>query len=1103
MTVCSDALAAVVASFRTTADTGMVSSPQSIAVSAYGEAFHKTVAGAVFANRFTTIVSGTNPSLAAPWTAIQNARGNGEHIIVSTGWLADASPPAFVMSWTGGSQGHGRLAAVTIPTAAASPRQTATKVDSGNCVWGAQPLEGSILVMHWAGYNTGGRMENAVSGWTYLGIAVTTDSDNAAVAMYVRCAGASETLTAKASLVSDDMVSVSEWPITTPPAFGLDVYRIIPPGDTIEYLATLDDAFGASIRPVRNQPGSGQFSINRYSPNATAAILAPGNLVKVRIPEIDSGYIFAWFMDRGNFNLVSPDEQGGEAITIGGDGALAYWDRAIWLASKFVVPWWPGTMDTPPGGTRGAVIVTAGTYRRYTIAGGVITGYTTFTTSGFSAYFDTRQTYQWPAAGSKRFLVHLTTTEDPASPSHVGEYIHPHQDGATEYLPSYAIGSSVLLSAISADKPGVVLRRLYTEGTHASRPTKPIPLMTIDFSDSLDSAAAAWATTAALAGVTAALGETYLATIIKLLGTGVIDVEMTPDLLMQAWNSRGRNLTGTTFGAGKVRFVKGVNIADELRRERDDLPVATFIEVVGTDNIVGQASLADAASRVARETSATADSADPAVLTAGGLANLNARLVASDAIGFRVITGNNDATGLYLPGPQGSDNGDYWLGDTVTVHTGTGEQDFNQASLRVSAITIAEDDAGNLDVTPEVGSVLGEAERRLYGGTTLGQVGGQASFSTRSQFTDTEVAESAHPDLATHDGLGLATQAELDAHTADATDAHDASAISILDTGAFYTGTDVEAALAEIGAGGIGGGGSATLTGCMVSGTSTALTNDAYTPLALGSADEFDSDGYHDPASNNTRLTIPAGRAGKYLLTIQSQWPNSGGGSSSDRRLAWSKNGGTEVLLDRQLTATATGTNDYMSTADVLDLAVGDYIEVEQWVNIASQTATAYKARLIRLGGLGQGLVDYGFVKRSSGDLTLNNTAWTNVDTGIDIVLTAVAGDVIEVAGSFAWDAGSPNVCLDVATIVSGSPVNYVGATGGGSDLGIAGWIGIAAVSYASGASVMYTLVSGDISAGTVTLRLRYRTTSAANRILRSSTTIPLHWSAKNLGPAL
>jgi len=45
---------------------------------------------------------------------------------------------------------------------------------------------------------------------------------------------------------------------------------------------------------------------------------------------------------------------------------------------------------------------------------------------------------------------------------------------------------------------------------------------------------------------------------------------------------------------------------------------------------------------------------------------------------------------------------------------------------------------------------------------------------------------------------GLSTEAGLDAHLVDTTDAHDASAVSVLDTGALLTATNVEAALAEL-----------------------------------------------------------------------------------------------------------------------------------------------------------------------------------------------------------------------------------------------------------------------------------------------------------------
>jgi hypothetical protein len=43
--------------------------------------------------------------------------------------------------------------------------------------------------------------------------------------------------------------------------------------------------------------------------------------------------------------------------------------------------------------------------------------------------------------------------------------------------------------------------------------------------------------------------------------------------------------------------------------------------------------------------------------------------------------------------------------------------------------------------------------------------------------------------------------------------------------------------------------------------------------------------------------------------------------------------------------------------------------------------------------------------------------------------------------------------------------------------------------------------VSGDISGGTVTLRLRYRQTSAVNRDLFATSDIPFMWGAEIIRP--
>lgn len=62
-------------------------------------------------------------------------------------------------------------------------------------------------------------------------------------------------------------------------------------------------------------------------------------------------------------------------------------------------------------------------------------------------------------------------------------------------------------------------------------------------------------------------------------------------------------------------------------------------------------------------------------------------------------------------------------------------------------------------------------------------------------------------------------EAATAAHLADTSDAHDASAISVVDTGGYFTGTDVEAVLQELGAGGGGGGAPSGPAGGALDGT--------------------------------------------------------------------------------------------------------------------------------------------------------------------------------------------------------------------------------------------------------------------------------------------
>lgn len=521
-----------------------------------------------------------------------------------------------------------------------------------------------------------------------------------------------------------------------PPDPGGDL-GVFDPGDV--FLGDLTDAYDIKIRIELNGTGYGVFAINRYSPQATAELLRPGNFVRVTISQIDPNPIFGFFLESGDFELVSSDERGGEIIHFGGRGGLAYWDRAIWLAESFLQPWWPAYLDTgdpldpgpPEPEDLGAIAFQPGDYISYGVSGRNVVSETVFHTDRFTAYYDAVGTFHRSGGRTDITLVHLS------SGYREGEWMHSSGTGIKRYPKRniYAFGNSVLMESIDdGDKPGQVIYAMYQEGVAADRPEHPIPGMTIDFTDVEDSAGNPWTVTDALRAVSAELGDDYLSTLVKLIDTGAIDVYMGPDLDMHAYNAYGRDLHGA-FGSGNVRFEKGVNIADELVREYSDQPIGTFAEVIGNvEGAIARVPLPDPDSPP-REISVRGDTADTGALEALGLAELQARKLHSDALGFAVATpiiGREDPdNGMYLPGPPGSERGNYWIGDLATQHTGTGEQDFNEATIRIAAITISFTPANDMAVVVEMNSSFGgriASQMGARGGSpSTGTTGGVSS----------------------------------------------------------------------------------------------------------------------------------------------------------------------------------------------------------------------------------------------------------------------------------------------------------------------------------------------------------------------------------------
>jgi hypothetical protein len=114
-----------------------------------------------------------------------------------------------------------------------------------------------------------------------------------------------------------------------------------------------------------------------------------------------------------------------------------------------------------------------------------------------------------------------------------------------------------------------------------------------------------------------------------------------------------------------------------------------------------------------------------------------------------------------------------------------------------------------------------------------------------------------------------------------------------------------------------------TLTGVGVTKSATQSIATATYTAVTWDQEGWDTDSYHDNVTNNSRITIPSGKGGKYLVTTNITYAAAGGGGY--RLVNIYKNGaGTG---DNSFTPSASF-NTTVIVSKVFDLAVADYIQV-------------------------------------------------------------------------------------------------------------------------------------------------------------------------------
>ena len=117
-----------------------------------------------------------------------------------------------------------------------------------------------------------------------------------------------------------------------------------------------------------------------------------------------------------------------------------------------------------------------------------------------------------------------------------------------------------------------------------------------------------------------------------------------------------------------------------------------------------------------------------------------------------------------------------------------------------------------------------------------------------------------------------------------------------------------------------------SFVGCLatISGSQT-IANATQTKKTFTGTDIFDTDGFHDPASNDSRITIPAGLGGYYLVYTKCTWD----GNSVGRRAVYiTKNNGVALTASEGFVS---GASVYPTTQTqiVLNLSASDYVETE------------------------------------------------------------------------------------------------------------------------------------------------------------------------------
>jgi hypothetical protein len=246
--------------------------------------------------------------------------------------------------------------------------------------------------------------------------------------------------------------------------------------------------------------------------------------------------------------------------------------------------------------------------------------------------------------------------------------------------------------------PGAIMVRVLEEGFY--EPGTPLADATWTFDRDEDSAGTAWPDGGVIDETWEfPIGSDGIDVLMEFLRSGDLHWRTTADLEFRAYkNDPGVDRTSATFAADKVRFAAGVNIADGTTRKMEASQKRKGVLVKGGDEVyefVG-AGPADVQWLDYIESVRTRNTDR---LHRIGQRWLDRTAAIADApTPFRHIVADDELNGRYVPFVH------YQPGDTVTIHTGTGDHDFNNFAIPIAAVRVLHDAAGNWFGMPELGA---------------------------------------------------------------------------------------------------------------------------------------------------------------------------------------------------------------------------------------------------------------------------------------------------------------------------------------------------------------------------------------------------------------